>query len=129
MYCFFNELAALLDVPTFRLVASSLHFLFLFTCNQSFRIKSLDHIDRPEQLVYSRCKQDWLPELNEKPPDHLLLSCAHLCKTTNILNTHVETEQIQWFATNSWQVGHAHGFFFDKGKVAVHPHLPFWFGA
>lgn len=31
MYCFFSELAALLDVPTFRLVASSLHFLFLLT--------------------------------------------------------------------------------------------------
>lgn len=31
MYCFFRELAALLDVPTFRLVDSSLHFLFLFT--------------------------------------------------------------------------------------------------
>lgn len=31
MYCFLSELAALLDVPTFRLVASSLHFLFLFT--------------------------------------------------------------------------------------------------
>lgn len=32
MYCFFSELAALLDVPTFRLVASSRHFLFLLTC-------------------------------------------------------------------------------------------------
>lgn len=32
MYCFFRELAALLDVPTFRLVASSRHFLFLLTC-------------------------------------------------------------------------------------------------
>lgn len=31
MYCFLSELAALLDVPTFRLVASSLHFLFLLT--------------------------------------------------------------------------------------------------
>lgn len=31
MYCFFRELAALLDVPTFRLVASSRHFLFLLT--------------------------------------------------------------------------------------------------
>lgn len=31
MYCFFSELAALLEVPTFRFVANSLHFLFLFT--------------------------------------------------------------------------------------------------
>lgn len=31
IYCFFRELAALLEVPTFRLVASSRHFLFLLT--------------------------------------------------------------------------------------------------
>lgn len=31
MYCFFKELAALLDVPTFSRDDSSLHFLFLFT--------------------------------------------------------------------------------------------------
>lgn len=31
IYCFFKELAALLDVPTFREVARSRHFLFLFT--------------------------------------------------------------------------------------------------
>lgn len=31
MYCFFRELAALLEVPTLRLVASSRHFLFLLT--------------------------------------------------------------------------------------------------
>ena len=32
MYCFFRELAELLDVPTLRWVDSSLHFLLLFTC-------------------------------------------------------------------------------------------------
>lgn len=31
MYCFFRELAELLEVPTLRLVDSSRHFLFLFT--------------------------------------------------------------------------------------------------
>lgn len=30
MYCFFKELAALLEVPTLRLVASSRHFLFFW---------------------------------------------------------------------------------------------------
>ncbi|TNN52540.1 hypothetical protein EYF80_037237 [Liparis tanakae] len=31
MYCFLSELAEVLDVPTFRVVDSSRHFLFLFT--------------------------------------------------------------------------------------------------
>ena len=34
MYCFFRELAALLDVPTLRWVDSSRHFLFLLTCGK-----------------------------------------------------------------------------------------------
>lgn len=34
MYCFFRELAALLDVPTFKEAARSRHFLFLFTLGQ-----------------------------------------------------------------------------------------------
>jgi hypothetical protein len=41
MYCFFRELAALLDVPTFRLVDSSRHFLFLFTWIKSMKTGTL----------------------------------------------------------------------------------------
>lgn len=39
IYCFFRELAALLDVPTFKFVASSLHFLFLLTWEENKAVR------------------------------------------------------------------------------------------
>lgn len=49
MYCFFRELAALLEVPTFRLVASSRHFLFLLTWQKT--PKRQDHWFAAKWLV------------------------------------------------------------------------------
>lgn len=44
MYCFFKELAALLEVPTLRLVASSRHFLFLLTCTTNHKSRGASSI-------------------------------------------------------------------------------------
>lgn len=117
MYCFFRELAALLEVPTFRFVASSLHFLFLLTCNYN-NAKAYEQTPLRE---------------NELRPSTLSkcvwTGCIYLCKTSNLLNGHVEAEEIKGLTSHSWQVTHAHGFFLYESQVTVYPHLSFWLWA
>lgn len=49
----------------------------------------------------------------------------YLGETPDLFDRHVESEEIQRFASHRRQVAHAHGLLFSKRQVLVHPHLPF----
>ena len=56
-------------------------------------------------------------------------SLAYLGEPPDLLDGHVEAEEVQGLAAHGGQVVHAHGLLLGEGQEAVHPHLPLRLGA
>lgn len=53
-----------------------------------------------------------------------MIRWAYLGEPTDLLDGHVEAEEVQGLAAHGRQVVHAHGLLLGEGKEAIHPHLP-----
>lgn len=57
---------------------------------------------------------------------HLLLTHSHLCQTANLLDTDIESKQVQGLLAHCWKTGHGGASLFHECQVAVNPQLPLW---
>ena len=64
-----------------------------------------------------------------KPPVLWSVIEAYLSEAPNLLDGHVESEEVERLASHSRQVVHAHGLLLSEGQESVHPHLPLWLRA
>lgn len=51
-------------------------------------------------------------------------AALYLREAANLLDAHVEAEQVKWLASHRWQVVHAQGLLLGKRQVSINPHLP-----
>lgn len=65
-------------------------------------------------------RSDWTRECL-KPADE---DQSYLRETPDLFDRHVESEEIQRFASHGRQVAHAHGLLLSKRQVLIDPHLP-----
>lgn len=51
-------------------------------------------------------------------------AALYLCEAANLLDGHIEAEQVERLASHRRQVVHAQGLFLGERQVSIDPHLP-----